>query len=273
MQFVNIAALNVYPVKSCRGITLEVAQLGATGFSGDRHWMVADPAGRFVTQRECPALALIVPTPDGSQLRLNAPGMPELCVSTHADGERLEVAIWNDRSQAIDAGVSAAEWLSQFLRRPVRLVRFDPGGKRPSNHHWTGAVEALNEFSDGFPVLVASQSSLDDLNTRLPAPLPMNRFRPNLVLSGLAPYDEDRIDELIDGDVTLRLVKPCTRCKITTTDQASGEVKGPEPLLTLRQYRWNADLRGVTFAQNAIIVSGVGSVLRVGQRLGIRWKQ
>ena len=198
--------------------------------------------------------------------------MPELRVSTEPGGARVEVKVWGDLCPALDVGAEAAAWLSQFLGRTVRLLRFDPHGARPSDTRWTEGVEALNEFSDGFPMLAISQASLDDLNGRLETPLPMNRFRPNVVLNGLQAYDEDRIHDLTDGAIRLRIVEPCTRCKITTTDQAKGEVAGEEPLTTLKTYRWSKALRGVMFGQNVIVMSGVGEQLRVGQHLDIEWQ-
>jgi uncharacterized protein YcbX len=132
---------------------------------------------------------------------------------------------------------------------------------------WTGGLDAYSRFADGFALLVISLASLEDLNARLPEPLPMNRFRPNLVLDGLAPYGEDAVGDLRVGEVRLRRVKPCTRCSITTTDQATGVVDGNEPIRTLRTYRWDAALRGVTFGQNFIVVSGAGADLRVGTEL------
>ena len=131
---------------------------------------------------------------------------------------------------------------------------------------WTPATRAVTEFSDGFPILVISRASLAELNSRLPKPLPMERFRPNVVIDGVEAYDEDRIHELRAGEVTLRIVKPCTRCSITTTDQQAGAVDGVEPLKTLKEYRFDRELRGVAFGQNAIVGrTGLARRLRVGQ--------
>jgi uncharacterized protein YcbX len=151
-------------------------------------------------------------------------------------------------------------------------VQFDPRQRRLSSRDWTGEVSAPNQFSDGFPVLVANRASLDELNSRLAQPLPMNRFRPNIVLAGLAPWDEDRIDGLHIGSVHLKLVKPCTRCRITTIDQESGTPTGEEPLQTLKGYRYDAALRGILFAQNAIILAGVGATLEAGQDVVPHWR-
>ncbi len=270
MAHATITALNVYPVKSCRGIALDTAKLGLAGIESDRRWMVISDKGRFLTQREVPRLALIVPKLDARGLTLTAPGMPDMAVPAEPAGPKLEVAVWGDKCPGFEVSDEVAKWLSQFLERPVRLVRFDPQGVRPSEPDWTGEVETRNEFSDGFPLLVISDASLQDLNARLPEPLPMNRFRPNIVLGGLQPYDEDRIHDLHAGAVRLRISKPCTRCIITTTDQMRGVVTGDEPLRTLKTYRFSKELRGMMFGMNTLVVAS--GPLRVGQQLEIDWK-
>ncbi|HTW75546.1 MAG TPA: MOSC N-terminal beta barrel domain-containing protein [Steroidobacteraceae bacterium] len=279
---VRIAQLWCYPLKSAGGIALEQALLGASGLQADRSWMLTTPTGRFLTQREVPRLALIRPILDGDTLQLHAlqppgtprpePPLPDLRVPLQGDGRRVEVRIWKDGCLGVDAGDEAARWLARVLQRDCRLVRFDPARRRLSPRRWTGAIEAENRFSDGFPLLVISEASLEDLNSRLQRPLPMSRFRPNIVLAGAAAYDEDRIDELSDGPLRLKLVRPCARCRITTTNQETAELEGDEPLTTLKSYRYDAALRGVLFGQNALIVSGVGSLLRRGQSLQVRWK-
>lgn len=266
-----VTALSVYPVKSCRGIALDRAELTSTGLRYDRQWMVVSDSNRFMTQRELPRMALVQPVLVDEVLRLRAPGMPDFSLPVAGEGSRLEVTIWRDRCAALDQGDSIAEWFSQFLGRTARLVRFDPAGVRPSDSQWTGQTPAFSQFADGFSVLVISEASLEDLNARLATLLPMNRFRPNIVLGGLNPYDEDRIHELAAANVRLRLVKSCARCKITTTDQETGEVVGVEPLKTLKEYRWNAQLRGVMFGQNGIVVGEAGAWLAVGQNLEVIW--
>jgi uncharacterized protein len=272
MAHAIVTALNVYPVKSCRGTPLERAKLGLAGIESDRRWMIISDKGRFLTQREIPKLALIVPKLDEQGLLLTAPGMADLRVPDPPSGPRLEVAVWGDTCPAIEVGAGTAEWLTAFLGRPVRLVRFDPQGVRPSDPDWTEGVTTRNEFSDGYPLLVISEASLEDLNSRLPQPLPMNRFRPSIVIAGVGAYDEDRIKDLSADGLRLRIAKPCTRCVITTTDQMTGTVQGDEPLRTLKAYRFSKELRGVMFGQNTLVVSGAGSELRVGQKLDIEWK-
>jgi MOSC domain-containing protein len=268
----TLSSLHVYPVKSCRGIDLTAAQLTSTGLADDRHWMLVRPGGRFVTQRELPRMALIATTLSERAVQLDAPGMAPLRVSRQQSGDATEVTVWGFTGRGIDCGEEAAHWCTSFLGAPLRLMRFDASRPRECNAEWTGDVRAVTEFSDGFPILVTSRASLAELNSRLPAALPMERFRPNLVLDDVAAYDEDRIYELRAGDVTLRIVKPCTRCVITTTEQSTGERDGIEPLATLKTYRFDRDLRGVLFGQNAIVVSGAGATLRAGQKFEATWK-
>ncbi|MET0533199.1 MAG: MOSC N-terminal beta barrel domain-containing protein [Steroidobacter sp.] len=267
----HITALNIYPVKSCRGIALTRARLTPTGFEHDREWMVTTPEGKFLTQRERPLLAQIETAMTNDQLVLRKPRGAELAVPLNMTGYQVEVTVWKDRCAAFDAGNEAAVWLSEHLGKPARLVRFDQRKSRPSSEEWTQGLEAFNQFSDGFPWLLISQASLDELNTRLQQPLPMNRFRPNIVVDGLPPFGEDNVHEFVVDDVRLRVAKPCARCAITTTDQITGERSSDEPLRTLKEFRFDRGLRGVTFGQNMVLASGLGSELTVGQRLDVTW--
>jgi MOSC domain-containing protein len=270
---IRITGLNIYPVKGCRGIALDSARVAVTGFEHDREWLITRPDGRFMTQREEPRLALIEtalidkPAPADTALRLRIPGGSELQVSPAAPGREVEVTIWKDNCAAFDAGDEAAEFLTGYLGSPVRLVRFDARRKRASSPEWTPGIEALNQFSDGFPWLLASEASLEDLNSRLQAKLPMNRFRPNIVVSGLPPFGEDRLHDLTAGAVRLRRAKGCTRCIVTTTDQATGLRDGKEPLQALAKFRFDRELKGVVFGQNLILIEGAGAQLQVGQEL------
>ena len=269
----TITALNIYPVKSCKGIALQSARTAITGLEHDRQFLIVRSDGRFVTQREEPLLALIETAISGGSLNLRSPTAGSLDVPLDAQGPSLEVTIWKDQCAAFDVGDHAAQWLETHLQKPYRLVRFDTSRERVANPDWTRDVKALNQFSDGYPYLVISQSSLDDLNARLPQALPMNRFRPNIVVAGLEAYAEDRVDEFrLDGGVTLRGVKPCTRCVITTTNQVTAEREGEEPLRTLRSYRFSPELKGVLFGQNAILLEGAGREVRVGQALAVTWQ-
>jgi len=265
----SITEINIYPVKSCRGIALPAATLTDRGFVHDREWLIVRPDGRFVTQRDDPRLALIVPAVTRITLELTAPGMPKLALSLDGQGQRVDVTCWRDRCAAFDQGGEAADWLTGYLGTPHRLVRFDPTHERASDPAWTQDVRALNRFSDAFPWLLISQASLEDLNRRLSEALPMNRFRPNIVVDGLPPYGEDLAVDFTSGAVRLRPVKGCTRCIVTTTNQLTAE-RASEPLETLRSYRFNRDLKGVTFGQNLILEKGEGQTLRVGDRFEVR---
>ena len=256
----------MYPVKSCAGIALDAAPLHPTGLAHDREWMVVDPVGHFLTQRDAPRMALLGTALDATTLTLRA-GDATLRLPVDHDGPLRQVMVWRSRVPAFDAGDAAAQLLSDFLGRPARLVRFDRRHARLSNRDWTGALQAPNFFSDGYPVLVASLASLADLNRRLAVPLPMDRFRPNVVLGGVGPWAEDAFGDIAAGDAGLRIVKSCTRCVITTTDQARGERDGEEPMRTLKTFRHDAALRGVTFGQNAIVLRG--GKLRVGQPVAL----
>ena len=264
----SIVSLHMYPVKSCRGIDLDAALVTRTGIAHDREWMITSPTGRFLTQREEPRLALIVPRLASGTLQLDAPGLETLSLPrSHAEGTPTEVVVWKDRCAAFDEGAAAADWLTRLLGKPLRLVRFDPHHVRPSAEPGSDEAPGYAQFSDGYAMLVISTASLSDLNTRLPQPLPMNRFRPSVVVDGLPAYGEDAVAELATGEVRLRLVKACTRCAITTTNQMTGTVEGDEPLRTLRTYRWDKKLRGVAFGQNAVVTAGAGETLRVGDVL------
>jgi uncharacterized protein YcbX len=268
----RIERLFVYPVKSCAGVELREAVLTETGLDLDRAWMVVDEAGEFVTQRELPRMALVRPQLKVHEVVLRAPGMLALHLQIDAVEEATRVRIWDDEAAAYDMGPVAAQWFSDFLGRKLRLVRFDPDHRRLSNRKWTGDVDALNQFSDGFPLLVASQASLDLLNEKLAAqghaPVAMERFRPNIVLSGIEAHDEDRVamfDVAADQPVRLQPVKPCGRCPIPDIDPATADI---DPAIgdTLRSYRRNELLKGApSFGMNLVIAGGIDQTLRVGQ--------
>ena len=275
----TIARLFTYPVKSCAGIELQEALLTDTGLDLDRAWMVVDPEGRFLTQRTLPRMALIQPQLRGvEEMVLRAPGMLALHVTVDAVHAPASVTLWEDTVPAWDMGPVAAQWVTDFLARPCRLVRFDPEYRRLSSTSWTGGVEAPNQFADGFPVLVASTASLQELNVRLQAqghtPVGMERFRPNVVVDGLHPHDEDRLDTLFvqscaaaEEEIHLQHVKPCGRCPIPDIDPATAQ-SSPQVMDTLRSYRQDQRLGGaVTFGMNAIVLRGAGQTLRVGQRV------
>ena len=268
----RIARLFVYPVKSCAGVEVSEALLTETGLDLDRAWMVVDEQGEFVSQRELPRMALVRAVLKYSEVVLRAPGMLALHLAIDAVEEPVKVRVWDDEVQAYDMGAIAAQWFSDFLGRKLRLVRFDPDERRLSDRKWTAGAEALNQFSDGFPLLVASEGSLAELNRRLAQAgheaVGIERFRPNIVLAGLEGHDEDRLDVLriaAEEEVQLRLVKPCPRCPIPDIDPATG-LASPQVSEILRTYRSNQLVNGaVTFGINAIVLQGLDQTLKVGQ--------
>ncbi len=269
---VSVASLHVYPIKSCAGVTLTETLVIETGFEFDRAWMVVDPDGRFVTQRELPRMVLIQPTLKSTEMVLRAPGMLALHVALDRVEAPVRATVWNDTVAAYDMGDLCAQWFTDFLGRPLRLVRFDPEHKRLSDHRWTGALDAENAFADGFPILVASTAGIAEFNRRLEArgqtAVTMARFRPNLVLAGLDAHGEDALDEIVfttpNGPVRLKLVKPCPRCPIPDVDPATG-VPGHAVGDALASYRADARLDGaLTFGMNAVIVEGIERALRTG---------
>ena len=269
---VRLHSLHVYPVKSCAGIALDESLVIETGLEFDRAWMVVDAQGEFVTQRQLPRMVLVRPQLRVLEMVLRAPGMLALHVALDTVEKPVRVKVWDDDVAAYDMGDLCAQWFSDFLGQPLRLVRFDPEQKRLSERRWTGAIEAENAFADGFPMLVTSTASLDELNRRLVAQghaaVTMERFRPNLVLDGLDAHGEDALDEIVfatdDGPVRLKLVKPCARCPIPDVDPVTAET-GHAVRDTLSAYRADARLEGkITFGMNAVIVEGIERSLRVG---------
>jgi len=273
----TIARLFVYPVKSCAGIEVQQALLTDTGLDLDRAWMVVDARGMFLTQRTLPRMALIQPQLKTEEMVLRAPGMLALHVAIDAVEAPATVTVWRDTVPAWDMGAVAAQWFTDFLGQPCRLVRFDPEYRRLSSLEWTGGIEAPNQFADGFPILVVSEASMEDLNGRRlaagHAAVGIERFRPNVVLAGVGAHDEDRVDLIrvdggAEGEVHLQPVKPCARCPIPNIDPATAQ-SDPAVGDLLRTYRQDKRLDGaITFGMNAIVGQGAGQMLRVGQRIG-----
>ncbi|MEP6965403.1 MAG: MOSC N-terminal beta barrel domain-containing protein, partial [Polaromonas sp.] len=256
-----VSRLYVYPVKSCAGVRVEEAVLLDTGLEFDRAWMVVDAGGNFLSQRELPRMALVKPQLKHFEMVLRAPGMLALHIALDQVQAPCRVRIWDDEVQAYDMGPIAAQWFTDFLGQAVRMVRFDPEHKRVSSLQWTGGIEALNQFSDGYPALVISEASLAHFNEKLVArghaAVGMARFRPNIVLGHpaagpeLAPHDEDRLAFIqiatAQGMVRFKPVKPCPRCPIPNIEPATA-VSSPEVGDLLQSYRQDARVNGaVTF--------------------------
>jgi uncharacterized protein len=273
----TIARLRIYPVKSLGGIECKSAVLDVTGLQWDRHWMVVDAEGVFLSQRELARMALVQPELRESSLALQAPGMTALEIPFLASGEARRVEVWDDTVAALDVGDAAALWLQKSLgTQGLRLVRFDPYVQRACSRKWTQGLAAHTQFADGYPVLVCTSAALDGLNAQLAArgeaAVGIERFRPNIVLEGAPAHDEDHWSDLDVLDAKhrvlagLRMVKPCARCPIPDIDPATA-ASHPAVGDTLAAYRQDARVNGaVTFGMNAIVTQGAGAVLQVGQR-------
>lgn len=273
----TLTQLLIYPIKSCAGLSVPAATLLESGLAAqgvhDREWMLVTPDGQFLTQREYPRMALVRPRPEGDVLRVSMPGQPDLALPLASDAaaQPRQVRVWDDLVDAADCGDAAAVWFSTALGTSCRLVRFRRDVVRPTSVKWTGGAASQTRFADGYPLLLIGEASLEDLNTRLHgagrAPLPMDRFRPNLVVGGLEAFEEDYLEALHDDELAIRPVKPCGRCPIPSVDQATG-IPGPDPLDILQTYRANARMEGaICIGMNCIVVRGAGSELRVGQVL------
>lgn len=270
-----VTDLFIYPIKSCGGIRLDSADLWETGLYLDRLWMLVDAAGQMVSQRAAPRLALVSTALRFESLQVRAPGMLRLDIPVggfdYAAAERVESEVWGSRVETFAESELVDTWFSRFLDMPVRLLRIDPDFRRICDPAWTGGHEAITQLADGFPLLVVSKASLSDLNQRMAAAgkpaLPMDRFRPNLVIDGLDPYGEDHLATLSHPDYEIRLVKRCARCVIPCIDQQTAQA-GSEPTDTLAAYRFDDRSGGLAFGMNAIVVRGADeAVVKVGDAL------
>lgn len=241
--------LYLYPIKSTHAVSVQEAAVEARGLAHDRRWMLVDADGRFLSQRELPALVRVQAYVVPAGLRITAPGTAPLEVARPAaEAPRLAVRIWKNTVEAALAEAPAHAWFSRVLGRPCRLVFMDEAARRPVDPTYAVGDDYVS-FADGYPLLLTTQASLEALNARLATPVPMNRFRPNVVISGVGAFAEDGWQRIRIGAVTFHVVKPCARCAITTTDQQTGAV-GVEPLRTLATFR-RRDGK-VYFGQNLI---------------------
>jgi uncharacterized protein YcbX len=270
MSAVTIKQLFYYPVKSCAGVEVSEAQVSATGLLHDRRWMVVDGNGTFVTQRERSELALVVPRVANGMLSLSAPQVPEFAVPADARQESIEVEIFGERYPAISVSGTADDWFSQYLKSPHRLVAFDDNVVRKGGVQYPKRDDAPTLFPDNYGLLVISDASFADLNRRMPQPLPVNRFRPNVVVSGLKAYEEDYLAGIKIGGSELRFIDLCFRCNLTTIDQNTAQI-GEEPLKTLMSYRVDPKNSGVKFGAYFAVDEGKLGRLRVGDEAEITW--
>lgn len=259
----HVGALAIHPLKSGRAVAIDAMPLDHFGPAGDRRWMLVDASGRFVSQRTHPRLCLLSAIERGGALHLQAPGQPELHVALPTGPDGIGVSVWDDEVLAWPAGAEADAWCSHFLAMPVRLVWMPETTWRSVNPAYAGEGQRTG-FSDGFPLLLTTQSSLDHLNALLPTPVDWRRFRPNIVVAGvLPPHAEDGWKRLRIGAVELLVVKPCSRCVIPSIDPDTAD-KNSQILTVMRKYRAGPD--GKTyFGQNVIVtVRPDSAVLRVG---------
>jgi uncharacterized protein YcbX len=281
-RMITVASLIYYPIKSCRGIEVQATNVERMGLEGDRRMMVVTPQGRFLTQREYPKLALVGPFLSNDKLTLSAPGMQALTIPILKSGPTTPVDIWRSKGvHAVDQGELAAGWFSDWLGAEVRLVHFAEGYLRRIDEQYAVNPDDHTGFADGYPILLASEASLEDLNARLAWSVPMNRFRPNLVVRGSASFAEDAWSRIRIGEASaepgrsepsrsmeMAVVKPCARCLVTTIDKDTLE-KSKEPLKTLATFRRQDG--GAMFGQNVIPLNE--GRLEVGMNVEILFKK
>lgn len=278
----EITGLFVYPVKGLKGIEKDRAVLTPTGFEYDRHWMVVMPNGRMVTQRQIPAMALLTPSIDEDRLVIKAADGDAIAIPitlSEVTKPPVDVSVWNDNFVALDEGERVSEWLTRKLnfKHSLHLVRMAEDVIRPQSQPELLGKETSTQFADAAPFLVTNESSLEDLNNRLiqqnQKPVPMNRFRPNIVISGLPAYSEFQTKQLLElnRSYSLQLCFPCERCVVTTTNQDTAEVdrKTQQPLATLRQMNTAPGHQGAYFGQNAKLLKGLNKIVKVGDNLVI----
>ncbi len=259
----RVASLNIFPVKSMAGFSRSSARVNSWGLEGDRRWMVITPEGRFLTQRDTPGMALMAPDLRGPKLRLEAPGLG--AIEAAATGPLMDVRVWNDMVPAATCPGFVDDFVTTLLGRPCRLVYLNDPSSRKVDSRWRQADETVS-FADGFPVLLTSFGSLDDLNARLAAPIRINRFRGNIEIEDAPAWAEDSWMLIRIGDVTFRVAKPCERCVVTTIEQeTAARPDKAEPLRTLATFRRAAE--GVIFGQNLVPVTegdiGVGDPIEI----------
>ena len=263
----NLSELNIYPVKSLKGIALQSATVEARGLQYDRRWMLVDEDRQFITQREVPKMALVNIAVDRDGVIASVNGDKIHLTNELTSGETATVKIWNSSVKGAFYPREVDEWFSDAIGSSCRLVLMPESTKRTVNPDY--AVRKFQDtvsFADGYPFLLIGEASLADLNSRLDEPVPMNRFRPNFVVSGSEPFEEDTWKRIRIGSTEFHIVKPCARCVLTTVDQATGQKTGKEPLKTLSEYRNRNG--NVLFGQN-LIAETAGGFVRLGDKVEV----
>ena len=247
---ITVSELTIYPVKSMAGISLQSSYIDAMGLQYDRRWMLVSPDGKFMTQRSHPQMALIQPRIENNQLILSSFGLDDHYVpAADESSPDIKVQVWDDIVDAKHLSTETDEWIEQTVGEACRLVYMPDNVFRQCDTTYAKQGDRTG-FSDGFPLLLISEASLADLNDKLEKPVPMKRFRPNLVVKGCEAFAEDGWKKFAINEISFRVVKPCSRCVITTVDPAIGMVTSPEPLQTLASYRKQGDK--VMFGQNVV---------------------
>jgi uncharacterized protein YcbX len=269
----RVTDLYRYPIKSCRGEPLTELAVEPWGLAGDRRWMVVDANGRFVTAREYPRLLLAKPSVTADSITLSGPDRPTLTVAIPTPDPRLSVTVWDSTVAATPADARAGDWFSDIVGQPVQLVYLDDPTRRATNPEHSHDGDRVS-FADGYPLLLTTHGSLEQLNSLVaqgphPAegPLPMMRFRPNVVIDQTPAWDEDQWTVLRIGSVVFRVASGCGRCVMTTVDPDTS-AKGKEPLVTLAKHRrWDG---GLWFGVNLIPdAPGADAHLEVGDKIEI----
>jgi uncharacterized protein len=279
LKAMKISEINIYPIKSLGGISLNEAIIEQRGLQYDRRWMLVDENGKFLTQREFPKMSTISISLTKNGLNVAVAGFDDLLVPFEVEGERLKVQIWNSNCEAIISESQTNDWFSKVLQTNCRLVFMPDDSRREINPRFVLNKDIVS-FADGYPFMILGENSLNDLNSRLETTLPMNRFRPNFVASNAEPFAEDFWKKIKIGETVFRTTKPCERCVITTVEQKDGVFTGKEPLKTLAKYRQTKQLfpsnyqdfglseNAVLFGQN-LVAENFGETIKVGDNIEI----
>jgi uncharacterized protein len=275
----KISEINIYPIKSLGGITLNEAIIEQRGLQYDRRWMLVDENGKFLTQREFPKISTISIGLTKNSLKVSVEGFDDLFVPYEVEGETIKVEVWGSYADAILHDSHINNWFSEVLQTNCRLVFMPDNSRREINPRFVVNKDIVS-FADGYPFMILGENSLNDLNSRLETTLPMNRFRPNLVVSNSEAFAEDNWKKIKIGDTFFRTTKPCERCVITTVKQTDGVFTGKEPLKTLATFRRTKHLfptnyqdfglseNAVLFGQN-LVAENFGKLIKVGDKVEI----
>lgn len=276
----RISEINIYPIKSLKGISLDSALVEERGLQNDRRWMLTTPEGMFFTQRQFPQMAAIKVGIENGGLRVESEKAGSIVIPFEPDkGERKAVTIWQSVCEGLVYNGEVSEWFSDAIGTACRLVYMPDDTRRNVNPRFNKGDDVVS-FADGYPLMLLGEASLADLNSRINEPLPMNRFRPNIVVSGSEAFAEDNWTKIRASDTVFRSTKPCERCVITTVDQSKGEFTGKEPLKTLASFRRARDVmqdrceslgvdpNAVIFGQN-LIPETVGATIKIGDTVEV----